>query len=108
MHIFIDESGSFTGFEAGSISVVGALIIPDVLLEKIAKKYSRFRPNLGQDNGEVKGRLLNEKRVDKVVTLLMRNEAIFVATVLDLRVHNENEVRDYKQKLGEGMLAKVN
>lgn len=55
----------------------------------------------------MKGRLLNEEQVNQVVTLLMRNEAIFVATVLDLRVHNENEVRDYKQKLGEGMLAKV-
>jgi|SRR5580700_5919402 hypothetical protein len=30
MHIFIDESGSFAGFHEGSISVVGAIAIPDV------------------------------------------------------------------------------
>jgi hypothetical protein len=31
MHVFIDESGSFSGFHAGSISVVGVLAIPDQL-----------------------------------------------------------------------------
>ncbi len=29
MHIFLDESGSFVGYERGSIGVVGALVIPD-------------------------------------------------------------------------------
>jgi hypothetical protein len=74
VHVFIDESGSFAGFHAGSISVVGALIIPDVLLDRIIKKYANLRSKLPQENGEVKGRRLNEKQVDKVVTLLMRNE----------------------------------
>jgi hypothetical protein len=37
----------------------------------------------------------------------MRNEALFEITALDLGLHQENAVRDYKQKLGEQMLAKV-
>jgi hypothetical protein len=32
MHIYIDESGSFTGFHPSSISAVGALAIPDCKL----------------------------------------------------------------------------
>jgi hypothetical protein len=37
----------------------------------------------------------------------MRNEALFEITAVDLGLHQENAVRDYKQKLGEQMLAKV-
>jgi hypothetical protein len=107
VRVFIDESGSFSGFHAGSLSVVGALVIPDVMMEKIGKKYAKFRDKLPQENGEVKGRLLNEKQVDKVVTLLVRNEALFEITALDLGLHQENAVREYQKKLGEQMLAKV-
>jgi hypothetical protein len=107
VHVFIDESGSFSGFHTGSISVVGALAIPDVMLDNIARKYSKFRSQLPQENGEVKGRRLSEKQVDKVVTLLVRNEAIFEVTALDLGLHKESEVGQYQKKLGEQMLAKV-
>jgi hypothetical protein len=107
VRIFIDESGSFTGFHAGSISAVGALVIPDVMMDKLTKKYAKFRTSLPQDNGEVKGRLLNEKQVDKVVMLLARNEVLLEITALDLGLHNEDAVREYQKKLGEQMLAKV-
>ena len=107
MRIFIDESGTFSGFEAGSVSVVGALVIPDVLVDKIEKKYAKLRANLPQEKGQVKGRLLNEKQVDKVVMLLVRNEALFEITALDLEVQKEDMAREYKKKLGDLMLAKV-
>jgi hypothetical protein len=107
MHIFIDESGTFAGFHPGSISVVGALAIPDVMLENLTRKYSKFREQLPQENGEVKGRRLNEKQIEKVVTLLIRNEAVFEITALDLGLHKEAECREYQKKLGEQMLAKV-
>ena len=107
MRIFIDESGSFSGIHAGSISVVGALTIADVMLDRIVAKYAKLRRNLPQENGEVKGRLLNEKQVDKVVMLLVRNEALFEITALDLGLHKETAVREYQKKLGEQMLAKV-
>ena len=48
MRIFIDESGSFSGFQAGSISVVGALVIPDVMMDNLTKKYAKFRASLPQ------------------------------------------------------------
>jgi hypothetical protein len=107
VHVFIDESGSFAGFHEGSISVVGALAIPDVLLSKIVKKYEKFRKDLPKENGEVKGRLLKEKQVDKIVTVLARNEAVFEVTALDLGLHNEGAACDYQRKLSEQMLAKV-
>jgi len=60
MHIFLDESGSFTGFHPGSISVVGALAIPDQKLDSLKKRYAKIRERLPLEKGEVKGRLLNE------------------------------------------------
>jgi hypothetical protein len=107
MHIFIDESGPFAGFHAGSIGVVGALAIPDVSLTRLARKYGRIRKSLPMEKGEVKGRLLSEKQVDKVVMLLARSEAMFEVTALDLGIHTDEGVNAYKQKHGEEMLARV-
>jgi hypothetical protein len=90
--VFIDESGSFSGFQAGSISV-------------LSKKYTKIRANLPNDNGEVKGKILNEKQVDKVVKLLIRNEALFEITALDLGLHNENAAREYSNRLGSALFA---
>lgn len=107
MHIFLDESGSFTGFHPGSISAVGALAIPDQKLHSLKKKYAKIRAQLPLEKGEVKGRLLNEWQIDDVVTFLARNEVLFECTVLDLGLHTEQAVRDYKKQHGEMMLAKV-
>jgi hypothetical protein len=40
VRIFIDESGTFSGFQANSVSVVGALVIPDVMMRNIETKYA--------------------------------------------------------------------
>lgn len=107
MHIFIDESGSFTGYHAHSISVVGALAIPDSKLDFIKKKYAKIRARLSLEKGEVKGRLLNEKQVAEVVTMLARNEVLFEIAVADLGFHTESNVTKYKKQHAEGMLARV-
>src|SRR4051794_19143261 len=107
MHVFLDESGTFSGFHEGSINVVGALAIPDQKIEFLEKKFAKIRARLPLDKGEVKGRLLNEEQVDEVVTLLARNETVFEATALDLGLQTENEVKTYKKKHGDEMLARV-
>jgi hypothetical protein len=40
MHIFIDESGTFTRLAtASSVSTVGALTIPDTQLARVERQY---------------------------------------------------------------------
>jgi hypothetical protein len=107
VHVFIDESGSFTGFHSASISVVGALAIPDQKIAPIKTRYAKIRARLPLEKGEVKGRLLNERQIDEVVTFLARNEVLFEGTVLDLGMHTEQAVLDYKKNHGEVMLTKV-
>lgn len=107
MHIFIDESGTFSGYHDRSISVVGALAIPDGKLEFIKRKYAKIRTRLPTEGGEVKGRLLNERQVDEVVTLLARNDAIFEITAIDLGFQTEAEIVARKQAHADEMLARV-
>jgi hypothetical protein len=108
VHVFIDESGTFTGFHENSISAVGALAIPDGKLDFLAKKYAKIRAKMPLAKGEVKGRLLNEDEIDKVAVLLARNEALFEVTAIDLGLQSAEEIEAYKEQHGNGMLARVN
>ena len=91
MNIFIDESGSFaTHKEAcNSVSVVGALVVPEWQSPKLLKKYAQLRPTLPQEKGEVKGRLLNEGQVARVLELLRRNSCIFEGVAIDMGAETE-------------------
>jgi hypothetical protein len=99
MHIFIDESGTFVGHQPGSISVVGALVIPDGNLRRLRRKFGRIRPSLPREGGEVKGRLLAEHDVNRIVRLLATRQGIFEVTALDLGLHTEAGVLAFRQKL---------
>ena len=56
MHIFIDESGSFAPVDRGQVtpSLIGALVVPDQLKEKLFARYAQRRVSLPKDkSGEV-------------------------------------------------------
>jgi hypothetical protein len=106
LHVFVDESGSFTGYHGRSLSVVGALAIPDGKLEFLKQKYAKMRSCLPLENGEVKGRLLNEHQV-QIAKLLARNDVIFEITAIDFSFHTEADISAYKQQHAKGMLARV-
>ncbi|WP_095203368.1 hypothetical protein [Mesorhizobium carmichaelinearum] len=87
MHIFIDESGTFTGVGADlpAVSTLGALILTSHSMPKLFRRYKRLRVNLPKNGkGEVKGSKLNEVQVAMVVELLRKNGAIFCASMIDL------------------------
>ena len=99
MHIFLDESGTFVGYERGSLGIVGALVIPDGNLRRLRRKFARMRPSLLKEGDEVKGRLLGEHEVNRIVRLLATREAIFEVTALDLGLHTEAGVLAFRNKL---------
>jgi hypothetical protein len=110
MHIFIDESGSFGGIsEFPSISIIGALIVPDARLANLEKQYKRLRPNLPKDEkGEVKGRLLDESQVDNSVSLLLADSVLFFAGAIDLGTHTEDGLKAFQAQQAEKMTANLN
>ena len=44
------------------------------------------------NNGEVKGRLLSEHNVEKLVPILRHHDALFEAVLIDLGVHSESGI----------------
>jgi hypothetical protein len=73
MQIYIDESGTFALAEQGStIGAVGALVVTDGQLPALERRYAKLRPQLPTHNGEVKGRLMDEASVARVVDLARR------------------------------------
>lgn len=92
MHIFIDETGSFSGFEVPvSLSLVGALIVPSSRLLSLEREYGRLRRSLPtNNNGEVKGRLLSEHHVTKLIPILHHHGALFEVVGIDMSVHSES------------------
>ena len=95
MHIFIDESGTFSGIgnSAPALSALGALVIPDHKIGLVLKKYRKLRPTLSTRKGEVKGSLLSESQVASVVTILRVNGCIFTAAATDMALHSLADIK---------------
>jgi hypothetical protein len=109
MHVFMDESGPFGGIgQFPSISLIGALIVPDARLASLEKQYKKLRPNLPKDEkGEVKGRLLNEQQVDSAVSLLLADSTLFEAAAIDLGMHTEEGLKAFQVQQAEKMTANL-
>jgi hypothetical protein len=107
MQIFIDESGTFSGFHTGSIGTVGALAVPHSKLSVLEDSYEKIRRRLPLQNGEVKGRALNEGQIAEIVSLLDQRDAIFEVTAIDLAMHTSQGVAAYKDALLRGMTERV-
>jgi hypothetical protein len=71
MYIFIDETGTFTGIgQPLSISMNGAMIVPDARMSSIEREYRKVRKSLPIENGEVKGKRLSERQVAGLIPIL--------------------------------------
>ena len=109
MHIFIDESGTFTGFGASkpAVSTLGALIIATHRLPQLFKKYERIRANLPKRKGEVKGSMLKESQVASVVEILRVNGAIFCASMIDLADHTPQDIARHRTRRSTSLSANL-
>ncbi|MGD9924032.1 MAG: hypothetical protein AB7V13_21715 [Pseudorhodoplanes sp.] len=104
MHFFIDESGSFTGVGHGtSLSLIGALIVPDSRRGSLEREFKRLRRSLPQEDGEVKGRKMMEKDVAKVTPLLCHHDVIFEVIGIDLGLHTAEGLRRNQVRRAEAM-----
>lgn len=110
MLIFIDESGTFTvarGLAPAAVSVVGALVLTEGSIGRIEKKYLEIRKTLPKEKGEVKGRLLSELQVDRVVTILEKNDALFEVVGIDMAIHSRDGVEAHKKGQENGITVNL-
>jgi hypothetical protein len=101
----MDETGSFGGIGSfSSVSLVGALIVPDERLQNLEKQYKKLSRNFPRDQkGEVKGRLLDEKQVASVIPMLFENSALFEAAGVDVGAHSEDGLKAFQLQQAEKM-----
>lgn len=107
MHIFIDESGTFSSPGKAAVSAVGALVVPDRRLPYLIKRYARLRPSLPQEKGEVKGRLLSEEQVGQVVSLVKDKGAFFEVVTTDMSLNTEEVVATHQRGQAHGITANL-
>ncbi len=103
MKIFVDESGLFSGFgQPSSPSFQGALVIPHNKYESVLRQYSRLRRALPKnEKGEVKGSLLSESEVLRVVVLLRSTRCLYFASMFEAGLHTPRDIETHKAAAAE-------
>jgi hypothetical protein len=108
MHIFIDETGTFTGIgQPLTISMIGALIVPDDRKRSLEREYGKIRKYLPTENGEVKGKRLSEADMAKLMPILRHHDVLFEVAAIDLGLHTEDGIRRNQAQRAEGMTANL-
>jgi hypothetical protein len=109
MHIFIDETGSFSGVgQFPNPSLVGAFVIPDEALAKVKKAYAKVRRDFPvDDKGEVKGRLLSEAQVASVIPFLHQHSTLLFVVGIDLGAHSEAGLKAFQTKQAGGITVNL-
>lgn len=98
MHIYIDESGSFTTpiILMPKISCITALIIPSAQNDEIINEYLKIRSSWGESE-EIKGSKLNESQIAQVIELLSNYEVIAEICAIDIGSHTKQDIADYQR-----------
>ena len=97
MHIYIDESGSFTTpiILMPKISCVTALVLPSSHTDEILDGYLKIRASWGE-NEEIKGSKLNESQISQVIEFLSKYEVITEICAIDIGSHTNQDIANYQ------------
>lgn len=98
MHIYIDESGIFRkpASSTNVASCLAALVMPSSIKVKLIRDFLGISASWPKENGEVKGRLLDEDQVAETVALLRHYDVILEVNAIDLGLHTEQEITTFK------------
>lgn len=110
MHIFIDESGSFTvprGAPAPSLSCVGAVMLPSDDVEEITAEFLHLSEPWSPPGQEVKGRALGEVEIDAFLAFLARRRCLVHAVAIDLGLHDPTDAAGHREAQADRMTANL-
>jgi Protein of unknown function (DUF3800) len=108
MHIYIDESGIFRNpANADNVaSCIAALAVPTTKKKELFNQFKRLTHGWG-DNGEVKGKSLDEAQIASVIALLQKFDVLLQIAAIDLGVHTEDEITKFKKQQAENITANI-
>ena len=105
MHIYIDESGTFTAPPGGqhTISCVAALVLPASKKDRVLGEFQRLRHSWGQGSKEIKGSTLNESQIRDVVLLLNRFDVLVEVCATDMGLYAADHITEHKKKQADNL-----
>jgi hypothetical protein len=109
VHIYIDESGIFRNpaNRDNIMSCVSALVIPgsqrEAIFEQFRDLLSTFPPP--SNSREIKGSELNEAQIAQVVELLLEYEVVLDTICIDLGLHTEDEITNFRTRQADNVIA---
>jgi hypothetical protein len=110
MHVFVDESGSFTiprSSGGPAISCVGAVVLPSSELEVILAGFRTLAACWAPSSVEVKGRTLNEEQTDAFLAFLAERQCLIVCNTIDLAQHRVAEVEAHRDEQARRVSANL-
>ena len=110
MHIFIDESGSFTvpgTATKPALSAVGAVLLPSEHISQIFVDFQKLKSGWATEKGEVKGRLLSEDQFDQFFSFLAECNGLIECTAIDLALHRVSEIRAHQDAQSRKITANL-
>lgn len=105
MHIFIDESGVFRPEQGkpDAFSCIGAVVVPSRFMTRIQSAFTRISASWPKDeNGEIKGRLLNEEHITSLCDALQPYKVLFETVVTPMNAATYAEMNIYKSDQNTG------
>jgi hypothetical protein len=87
--------------------VQGALALPSSRLDRLFSKYRRLRLGLPTRKGEVKGFLLSDAQLVAVIDLLVRNEALFFPSFVDMAGQTLADIDRHRSLAIEALAANL-
>lgn len=98
MHIYIDESGVFSNpaNKPHIASVVVALTVPSTYKVKLFDEFRELSLGLPNEDGEVKGTLLDESQMATVQALLAKYDCVVEINAIDLGIHTDEQLTEYQ------------
>ena len=109
MHIYIDESGIFRNpaNKDNVASCIAALAVPTTRKKELFKQFKALTRNWRDKNGEVKGSKLDEPQIAAIITLLQKFDVILELAVIDLGLHDEDEITKFKEIQVSNMIGDI-
>jgi hypothetical protein len=109
MHIYIDESGTFAiprRNNGPAIACCGALAIPSDYRDEIFAGFKKLSLNWPKDNGELKGRLLNESHFKEAINFFSDSGLLLNAVAIDMSQQEEGDIKKHRDKTINNLSAK--
>lgn len=110
MHVFIDESGSFQipqQCNRPSVSCIGALVVPSHDMDTLLRDFHLLCDEFPKEDGEIKGKFLNEKQMNNVLSFCIDRKVHFHCVGIDLSLHKSNEILEHKEQQADQLMKHI-